>query len=106
MHMYIFEEFFSQTAISANLKTEFVMPMPSSRSCFGKVLFINTHIYRHIAICEKLFSKTQSMNLASVSETYRWECAYQCFGKELFIYTYVKSYFPKHNHYLIALIRL
>ena len=54
-------------AISVNPEIEFAMPVP--RSYFFNSLIINMHKCTHISIHKKLFSKTQSMNLALALQT-------------------------------------
>ena len=54
--------------------------------CLGKNLFINMYNYTHINICEKLFTKTPSLNLTLALQAHFLELRLTRFGKELFIY--------------------
>ena len=89
-----------QNAISATQKIKFAMPMPSLEIMISNITlprYIYIYIYMrftsyicaHIHICKRLFSKTQSMNLALVLQADYFEWRLSSFGKELFIMTYL-----------------
>ena len=90
--------------MSANPKIEFAMTMPSSEILFWKsALRKYVHIYAYRHICEKLFFKTQSMNLALALEAHFFNGAY-CALEKSFIYilhVYLNIYryfsFEKYN---------
>ena len=67
--------------------------MPSSEIMFWKrALFKYVHIYVCIHIymvCEKLFAKLQSLNLALALQAHLLEWRLTRFGKQLFIYMYI-----------------
>ena len=60
------------------------MPMPNLE--LGKELFINMYICTRTYTCEKLFSKTQSLNLVLALQANFPEWRLARFGKELFIF--------------------
>ena len=93
-----------QNAISANLKTEVAMPMPmpSSEIIFWKrALNKHVHIYTHIYICEKLLSKTQSMNLALALQAHDLEWRLAHFAKELFKIIFQRKQLKWIGHLLV-----
>ena len=55
-----------------------------------KYAYIYIYIYVHAFICERLFSKTQSMNLALTWKAFFWNGLLHL-RKELFIYVYCKE---------------
>ena len=56
------------------------------------------YIYTHVYIVEKLFTKTQSLNLALALQAHFLEWRLTRFGKELFIYTIMVCYLKQHHH--------
>ena len=65
------------------------MTMSRSEIMFWKRAFhSNLHIYAHIHIFEKLFTKLQYLNLALALQAHFLEWRLTHFGKELFKYIY------------------
>ena len=73
-----------QNAISTIPKIDVAMSLPSSEVMFKKRASHN--MYTYVFICEKIFSKTQSMNLplALQAQFLKWRLSH--FGRGLFIY--------------------
>ena len=71
------KELFFQNALGANPKMEIAMPMPSLEIVIWKRAL-------HIYICEKLFTKTESLNFALALQAHFLEWRLTHFGKELF----------------------
>ena len=74
-----------QSVLSTSPKIDAAMPMSSSEIMFWKRALHNyVHIYIK-NICEKVFSKTLSLNLTLALQAHFGEWRLMRFGKELFI---------------------
>ena len=76
--------------ISANPKIDFAMPMPSSEFMLLKRA-LHKDIYIHIYVCEKLFSKTQSIIWAWHWKPISFGWRLSRFRKELFMHILCNS---------------
>ena len=78
--------------MSANQQIEFEMPMPDSEIIFGKRARDKyVHIYVHLYVCQKLFSKTQFINLALVLESHFFLMALIAFCKRALPMIFVEA---------------